>query len=545
MAKNTQVIRIESILGGHSPTTHFAAPDQFRFSIGIDPSLPISSTTGDVTGGYASGIIRPVGVTKLSGSVVDDIPLWIKANPKSTNLYIYDAHGSVYIDATTVLSPTALSDGGALTGSSGNGCEYYDNYMYFAKDTTIARYGPLNGTPSFTGDYWGVTLGKTALTDTEGYPTDYIIGQEIPNHYLHRHSDGKLYIADVVDNQGTIHYIKTSKTTVEGDTDAGSKYDALNFGYGLWPTCMESYGDILVIGLVEFNNGASTSLGLQAKLAFWDTTSENANLITLNEYPDTTIYSIKNLNGVLYVVSGNSGFTGFRIMKYIGGSSFEEVFFNETGGTPFPGGVATAGNSLLVGGFSFVPNLQPSVFSVGLRKHNLSNGIFNVAGSSGSLFASSVTSLIDIKSVNADQPKIYMGWGTSTRGSANNGIDITSSNLSGNSGGGAFWYSQLYKIGQPFKITKISFSLAKALESGQQVTFVLLRDNSFTNSKSFSTILTPFNTAGTRRVALRPENFTADNTFYFYILFGGTVISAVELPIIIEYELLDVDSTYQ
>src|SRR3990167_558161 len=122
--------------------------------------------------------------------MVNTHPMWIVPQPKGNSTYVYGYGGSAYTLNTNLGAPVEqLQDGGSLSASTGNGCAYYDNYIYFAKNTDIARFGPLNGTPAFDGTYWTGTLSKTALVDTT-YPLDGgAFGYEYPNHVLHRHSD--------------------------------------------------------------------------------------------------------------------------------------------------------------------------------------------------------------------------------------------------------------------------------------------------------------------------------------------------------------------
>src|SRR3990167_520562 len=389
---NRRVIKVESILGGHSPTTHFAAPDQFRASIGINPSLAINDTSNDPLAAYASGLLRPAGASAIG--TTGAIPLWIKANPKDDKIYINDSQGSAYTINSALDTLTALGDGGTLTSASGNGCTYYDNYMYFAKNTDIARYGPLNGTPVFTGTYWTGTLGKTALVNTT-YPVDTYFAISLPNHVLHRHSDGRLYIADVVDNKGTVHFIQTTKTTVEGDTDNGSTYNKVQVGYGLWPTVMESYGSDLAIAFVEGTNTATAVLRPSiAKIAFWDTTSANVNKITWVEFPDPLITAMKNVNGVLYVVSSTFRPRGFRLSRFVGGYSFEEVAYYENGRAGFPGAVDAAGNTFFFCAVVDVPSTAGSIMTFGLLKKALGSGIFNILSSSTGGTSTQVSALL-------------------------------------------------------------------------------------------------------------------------------------------------------
>lgn len=173
---NIITIKMESILGGQSPMSHFAGSDQFRASLGIDPGLPAVDNTAVLfkeSGVLASGLIRPAAYSSIaenSGTTIASTPMWLKQNPKDGYTYVYDAVGSIYTIGPSYYAALSglgdLNDGGS---ARGNGCDYFDNYMYFARDTTIARYGPLNGTPTFIDDYWAGTLGLTALSNTT-YP---------------------------------------------------------------------------------------------------------------------------------------------------------------------------------------------------------------------------------------------------------------------------------------------------------------------------------------------------------------------------------------
>src|SRR3990167_5827982 len=131
---NKRVIRIESILGGHSPTTHFAASNQFRSSLGIDPGLPTSQSGINPYAITSSGLIRPAYLGELSSATADVIN-WITTHPKKSggvtpNIYIYDQAGSVYSivssSPSTITGLGDLNDGGT---SEGNGAAYYDNYI--------------------------------------------------------------------------------------------------------------------------------------------------------------------------------------------------------------------------------------------------------------------------------------------------------------------------------------------------------------------------------------------------------------------------------
>src|SRR3990167_2889381 len=535
-------IRIESILGGHSPTTHFARPDQFRTSLGINPAFPIDDDgESDPNAIFASGLLRPVAVSDFASSVVAAAPMWITPNPKNDRIYVFDSQGSVYSVGAAMRDPTGLGDLNDGQTARGDGAAYYDNYIYFACSTTIARYGPLDGTPAFTDDYWVTTLSKTRLTDNTLYPSDKLNGVDYPRHVLHRHSDGKLYIADVVDNKGTIHYIATTKTTVEGDTDNGSTYNKVQVGYGLWPTAMESYGSDLVVAFCEGTNNGTTSSDIiksRAKLAFWDTTSTNVNKIIWVEFPDQLITALKNINGVLYAVSGNLGSYGFRISRFVGGYTFEDIYYSEDGQPPFPGAIDGTGDRVLFGTLINSPESSGGVMSWGLQKSTLGRGIFNVIRSTGNSAGQvNITSLALVQSSDLGNSTPVIGWTTGSNGVGNNGLD-TSTGGSYNSAP-SVWWSQMYRIGQPFKITKIRIPLAQAIAVNMTVIPKIYTDDGNGTTYTLTTINNTNYPNSERNIVYRLENVTAQHNFWLELRWTGSALCAVGLPITIEYELID------
>jgi hypothetical protein len=533
-------IKINSILGGESPLSYFSGADQFYASINIDPA----------SGFNMSGLLAPLNPVKVSDETLTAAPMWIKRNPKDFYYYVYGSNGSVYayMYNGSFIGLTDLNDGGK---SEGNGCAYYDNYMYFARSTTIARYGPLNGTPAFTDDFWVGVLGKTALTDTQ-YLSDSWTTLLYPNHVLHRHSDGRLYIADMVDNKGTIHFIQTSKTTVEGDTDNGSTFGKVQVGYGLLPMAMESYGSDLVIafceGGLDVGDAGTPSRQMNAKLAFWDTTSNNVNAITWSEYPDPIITALKNINGVLYVFSGSVGVHGCRVTRYVGGYTFEEVGFFERDEIqpPYPGAVDGTGNRLLFGTRSNNVKADGSkladgcgaVVSLGLQKSGLSQGIFRVMGSTGSTAA--VTSLTLLGTYfGYDYPLV--GWSSGSLGGGDNGLD----KLGGNNDYSkcqTVWQSQLYKVGNHFKIIKIRIPFAQKLASGMSVTPRIIIDcNASEASSTDIHELTTINSTSFPNdyvATIRPDGLTGKHSLQLELEWTGTKECIVSLPIVIEIETI-------
>lgn len=529
MARDVHQIRIDSILGGQSQLSNLSGSDQFLSSLAIDPSVRSSIIS------QAGGILSPV-LTSDAANTLSASPMWMKQNPKDANIYVYDNLGSVYtVTGNTPPVVTAIADGGSMSNGTGNGCAYYDNYMYFAKNTTIARYGPLNGTPAFDGNYWTTTLGKTALADTTYPSLQSLSGGDVvfPNHVMHRHSDGRLYIADVVGNQGTIHYISTQKTTVEGDTDNGSTYGALTFGNGLWPTAIESYGSLLVIALAE-----SDQLGTIAKLAFWDTSSTNFNSIIFEELPDKIITALKNVNGVLYIISARG--QGFRLSRYIGGYSVEQIKYFDIGFPPLPGAVDGEAGRLIFGSQTLTPEQCGTVYSFGLKNPVFSEGLFNVFRTPSAFATVTALTLRVTGNFHTNYP--FVGWrhvtdtafGEITQAGGISGSSTTAPSL--------FW-SQLFKIGSPFKITRIIIPLDTVLGTGNSVIPTIYMDNG-TRTKTLTTISSANFGSNTKIISIRPEDCAGDYNFYLELRWTGNQAIAVSLPITIEYELKDIETSH-
>lgn len=529
MANRTQTITIDTILGGHSPTSHFSRKDQFRASMGIDPAQPIDDTNSAYST-VASGLLRPSACESIG--TLSSAPLWIIPNPKTSLTYVYCANSSLYSVPDTFDSVTAIADAGELTNGLGNGAEYYDNYIYLSKNTTIARLGPLNGALTLNGDYWVTTLSQLPLTDT-AYPQTYKNKLQLPNHILKRHSDGRLYILDVVGNQGNIHFIETTKTTVEGDTNNGSDYGALTFGYGLYPTTCESYGEDLAIAFYEGSN--SNLRQTKAKIAFWDCVSTNVNKLVWVEFPDPIITAMKNVNGILYTVSGNLNAQGFRICRFIGGYQFQELWYSETGEPCLPGAVDAVLNRFIFGTHTNIPEDGGIAYSVGLQKDGLGNGVFGIMRASGSTTSTTVTTVASADNYELGFNSPIIGWTQAGDGSTGVSHALNVQGAVYNNAN-PIWWSQLFRIGEQFKITKITITTSTAIGANMTITPKIYLDDG-SRSETLQTINST-NYNGLRRVVYKPT-ISGFTNFWLELKWTGSALLTVDLPIKIEYELID------
>ncbi len=360
-----------------------------------------------------------------------------------------------------------------------------------------------------------------------------------PNHILKRHSDGRMYVADVVGNQGTLHYVKTTKTTVEGDTNNGSTYNAVQVGYGLYPTAMESYGEQMVIAFFEGNDTGVR--GKTSKLAFWDTTSDNVNSIIWVEFPDSIITALKNVNGILYITTTNPRSIGFRVSRLIGGYTIQEVAYTELGQAPLAGGVDGTANRLIFGSATSVPRQAACVLSLGLQKGALGPGLFNIASFEDGVMASAAI-LPNMSYATGEATSGFgfytpmVGW---SGGDYNGEVSVISPSGSYDT---QIWWSQMYRIGRPGVIKKIRIPLAQKLINGMAIvpkiyaddgeTVYTLKEANYTNDPNVYVIKRNDTDAS-------GEILNFQHSFFLVLEWNGTVLCTVSLPIEIEYEVIN------
>lgn len=521
-------LKITNILGGRSNMSLFSKEGQFKDALALDPDAEET-----VNSNRAGGILTPTPSTKLSaanGTNVDDEVLWMNVTPKDDDVHVYDRAGKIYTVQLASFEISDLNNGAALTSSTGNGATYYDNHQYYVKNTDIARRGPLeNGTLTINQTYWTSTLSKTALGNGVTYPAPARGTSRYPNHVMHVHVDDKAYICDVgaggagSNNLGMIHYIKTKKGTVEGDTNDGSTYNALDLGFGIWPITLESYGVDLVISGYEGDTSSGNSRGKKAKLYFWDTTSSSFNKEV--ELPDPLCSALKNVNGVLYAFCGNPGQLGCRILRFIGGYTFEEVAYLEDSQPPYQGAVDHLLNRVLFGGFSSSMGNYGSLYALGSKINGISTGVFNIMRASTDTGTGvTLTSVLVPENTDLVNPTYLVGW---RDGSSDFGIDRNATTY-----GAAEFKSETFRIGKPFEVTRVRIPLAQAVAANMTIAVKILVDNESTTTTVGTINNTNFSNSE-RYVELHPS-VLGKQDMVFQLTWSGTSLLSVGLPIEID-----------
>ena len=519
MAKQT--IKIESILGGIQPSLYFSAKDQYLDAVAVDPDLPVGDS--DISAIKTSGVLIPTAYEDFTGANLTATPLWLLTNPKDTKIYTYLNNGRIISYTNAFASETLVGTAGT---SSGNGFAYYNNYLYYASNTDIGRYGPLDGTPALDDDAWtSAVLGsQTALTDTT-YPS--LNGIEMPNHPMHVHVDNQLYVGDVVDGQGVIHAIKTTKTTNEGDTNDNSQFNVLDLPFGFIPTDIESYGTDLVISAIQTTN--STITQGKAVLFFWDTTSDSFyRQVTL---PDPYVTALLNNNGILYLWTGNNS-DGVQLLAYLGGDTVKQIAFLEEGAPPYAGAVDAWGDRIVWGCDKTTPSTNASVYALGSKVSALSRGIHNIAKSKSGGANPAVYSVKYLEHASNKAPRLVIGW----RDDSNQGIDKIDTNNSETLA--SVWRSSIFRVGRRFTVKRIRFPLGKAVAANMTLTPKIWIDDA-----SASTTLTAINntnySASERYINQYPNDVVGRNNFFLELNWTGTVPLPVSLPIEIEIEITE------
>lgn len=462
--------------------------------------------------GYASVYLDDIAVFNRNLTASEVSTLW--------------TNGGAFLRYTNSLgSETLLS---TVSNGTGNGGVYYNNYIYLMTNTTVARYGPLDGTPAYTASFWVTTLSKTALNN-KIYPS--INGALLPNHVGHVHGDNAMYFCDTLNGQGIIHKIKTKKVTSEGDTDDGSTYNALDLPFGFFPTDIESYGtDLAILSIQTTDTDANQG---RSALFLWDTVSDTfyAGPIWI---PDPLATAMFNVNGTIMIWSGTAR-QGCRLSKYLGGVQITDILIIEEACPPFAGATVAEGSRIYWGGFTVHPISAGVVYSWGSKDSRINPGLHIPIKSTSDGTSPNVTALAQYSQVGFARTKIIVGW----TDQSSNGLDKVSSTATFENR----FRSLPFSINKKFKVASLRVPLGATLVSGISITPTIYIDD-----ESLSVPLTEINSTNfSGRKALYKDNHlqeaTGENNFFVEFQWAGTVECPIKFPIEIEIETFDNEET--
>jgi hypothetical protein len=363
---------IESIFEGIQQSSSFGAPGQFLDSIGIDPDMPATDDASDVK---PSGIVRPVNYEKFSGAEVTSAPIAIITNPKDEYTYVVLAEGKIIrYDSDDTYDNTfgVLHVQESASNVEARGADYYNNYIYVRTPHDVSRLGPLNGTPSLTDSWWTSTAGQTALTDTDYPETLFDIGYL--NHFGTLHVDNKLYFLDFINGVGMAHFIKTTKVTVEGDTNDGSEYGALDLPLNYYPITISPAGNDIAVTATP--TSSTNVLQGKAKMFLWNTIDDS--FYRAVPLPNTICSVLKYDNGTLYGIAGDLA-GGYQLFRYVGGDSVEPLETVNEGYPPLQGAADYVGNRLIWGANRTTPMVCSGLFAHGSKSDLFPRALHHIA----------------------------------------------------------------------------------------------------------------------------------------------------------------------
>lgn len=513
-----QQITIGSIAGGLANTQYLTAQGTYLSSYGVDPDFPVKASDNRM-----SGNMVPVAYSTFSGGDISDYPKWMLTNIKDELIYVYSEDGKI-VSYTNALSAETLV--GTATAGAGNGAEYYNNFLYFATPTDVSRYGPLDGVPVLTNNVWtGATLGSQVATTDTTYPN--IRGSFMPNHVMHRHGDNALYFADVVDGRGVLHRIKTTTGVAQGDTDDNSAFNVIDFPSGVLPVAVESWGTDLVVACIETT---STDIAQgKAKLFFWDTFASS--FYREVALPDPIVTAIKNVNGTLFVWTGNSN-SGVRMSHYIGGETVADVAYIENSPPPLAGAVDFFGTKISFGTYLTYPEDKAVIYSFGSKNPFMPKGTHVPVVTQATGVNKIVTACKYAQQSPNLQPQIIAGWGDDTA----KGIDKydAAGTLNNKIRTGVF------NVNQEFKIEDIRVAFGKAVGANMVITPKVYFDDE-TEIRTLTVVNDTNYPNGERIVNFKNtelKNYRAKNNFYLEFTWTGTDPLPIILPIQI---LIDIE----
>jgi len=112
--------------------------------------------------------------TKVTESNVTDLIFWgVDGSPHDTNLYFLSEGGKIYRETSAAVWSSLRT----VSGCAGEGLAIFDDYLYYAQDTELGRYGRLSGTPAFNDaltSWWAAAISDIQTTGGGTGAADYV-----------------------------------------------------------------------------------------------------------------------------------------------------------------------------------------------------------------------------------------------------------------------------------------------------------------------------------------------------------------------------------
>jgi hypothetical protein len=513
------IYAIKSITGGHRSMRSLIFEDQYNGSLSIDPEYDAAGI------GLPSGAIAPVRYRRASVDLIKSAPMWMSGAQSTAGIFVYGFDGSVVSYNAAFTGETGVGN----PGGTGNGMCVYNDYLYCSTGTDVYRYGRLSQTAPAFGQYWTVTLAMSALTNTT-YPGTRNINY--PNHVLHAHNDGYVYIADYDGANGRLRAFITDSD----GTNGAATWQVLTLPPFMMPTSMCSYGTdlaILCVPQAPYTSGAIPK-GATSILYLWDTIVGNKHYRAIDT-GEPIASAVINKNGELYVTAGNID-VGTKLLKYLGGYSFSIESIVYEGSPPPTGAVDVSGNMIAWGNSVTYPATTAAVITNGYRDGRLPATAKNCIGR---IDATGTLPIITSLKFLTRSAVPSFGWRTDTPAE----YGITSLSGAGTITNNAIFVGPTFNIGRKFVIRRILIPLTGAVASTTTITPTIKVDDdtvSYTAGDAGLLAINNTNYVGSERlIDMRNLTIQGEHNFCLQLAFTGTDNIGADLPIEFEIERYD------
>ena len=160
----------------------------------------------------------------------------------------------------------------------------------------------------------------------------------------------------------------------------------------------------------------------------------------------------------------------------------------------------------------------------------------------GAVASASVTAVTFADSTALGFYVPIVGWTEAGEGSTgvSHGLDKQGTSYSA---APSVWWSQVYRIGQPFKIKKIRVPLVQAVAASMTLIPKIYTDDGVGTTFTLQTVNSTNYPNSDRNIVFRSDSasaaITGKHNFWLELRWSGAALLTVNLPITIEYEVYD------
>ena len=241
---------------------------------------------------------------------------------------------------------------------------------------------------------------------------------------------------------------------------------------------------------------------------------------------------MKNINGTLYVFSGNAN-GGCRISTFTGSYSWSEIGFFEDVFPPLQGAVDGLMKKMVMGSAGSYIEDNASVFSCFSKNGKIPMGLHNILRSMSSGSNKMVTALKYIGQENFSKQQPIVGWSDDTA----SGLDRLSTTNYGANGGNVI-RTEVFKIGQPFEIVDFIVPLLQPIDTGTNIEVKVYIDNGnqIISMPTINTTNFPPDPSGVKKISGifkcdGQYSCRGEHSFFIELRFKSTILNSVMLPI--------------